>query len=97
MVTHETTCPLPISLPILFGHRLVHHLWEIPLYLGVLVFINDKVTRCQYAYNLKVPNSTTAFGRRSFSFAVPFEWNKLSFEMNLKPHVFDYRRKLKKN
>ena len=50
---------------LLFGHRLVHHPWKIPMYLGALVFRNDKVTRCQYAYNLKVPNVTTAFGRRS--------------------------------
>ena len=78
---------------ILFGDRLVHHPWKIPMYLGALVFRNDKVTRCQYAYNLKVPNVTTAFGRRSFSFAVPFEWNKLPFEMKLIPHELDYRKK----
>ena len=47
---------------LLFGHRLVHHSWKIPMYLGALVFRNDRVTRCQYAYNLKVPNVTTAFG-----------------------------------
>ena len=58
---------------LIFGHRLVHHSWKIPMYLGALVFRNDKMTRCQYAYNLKVPNVTTAFGRRSSSFAVPFE------------------------
>ena len=75
---------------LLFGHRLVHH-----PYLGALVSRNDKVTRCQYAYNLKVPNVTTAFGRRSFSFAVPFEWNKLPFEIKLIPHELDYRKKLK--
>ena len=79
----------------LFGHRLVHHPWKISMYLGALVFRNDKVTRCQYAYNLRVPNVTTAFGQRSFSFAVPFEWNKLPFEMKLIPHELDYRKKLK--
>ena len=78
-----------------FGHRLVHHPWKIPMYLGALAFQNDKVTRCQYAYNLKVPNVTTAFGRRSFSFAVPFEWNKRPFEMRLISHEFVYRKKLK--
>ena len=36
---------------LLFGHRFVHHPWKIPMYLGALVFRNDKVTRCQYAYN----------------------------------------------
>ena len=66
----------------LFGHRLVHHPWKISMYLGALVFRNDKVTRCQYAYNLKVPNVTTAFGQRSFSFAVPFEWNKFPLGRN---------------
>ena len=62
-----------------FGQRLVYDSWKIPMYLGALVFRNDKVTRCQYAYNLKVPNVTTAFGRIS----VPFEWNKFccSFRM----------------
>ena len=80
---------------LLFGHRLVHHPWKIPMYLGALVFRNDKVTRCQYAYSLKVPNVKAAFGRRSFSFAVPFEWNKLPFEMKLIPHDFDYRKKVK--
>ena len=30
---------------LLFGHRLVHHQWKIPVYLGALVFRNDKVTR----------------------------------------------------
>ena len=78
---------------ILFGHRLVHHPWKMPMYLGALVFWNDKVTRCQYAYNLKAPNVKTAFGRRSFSFAVPFEGNKLPFEMNLIPREFDYCKK----
>ena len=80
---------------LLFGHRLVHHPWKIPMHLGALVFRNDKVTRCQYAYNLKVPNVTTAFGRWSFSFAGAFEWNKLPFEMKLIPHEFYYRKKLK--
>ena len=66
------------------------------MYLGALVFRNDKVTRYQYAYNnLKIPNVTTAFGRRSFSFAFPFEWNKLPYEMKLIPHEFDYLKKLK--
>ena len=78
---------------LLFGHRLVHHPWKIPKYLSALVFRNCNVTRCQYAYNLKVPNVTTAFRRRSLSFAVPFEWNKLPFEMKLIPHEFDYYRK----
>ena len=63
------------------------------MYIGALVFRNDKVTRCQYAYNLKVPNVKTAFGLRSFSFAVPLEWNKLPFEMKIIPHKFDYRKK----
>ena len=67
---------------LLFGHRLLHHPWKIPMYLGALVFRNDKVTRCQYAYNLKVPNVTTAFGRRSFSFAVPFEWKSCLLRWN---------------
>ena len=80
---------------LLFVHRLVHHPWKIAMYLGTLVFRNDKVTRCQYAYNLKVPDVTTALGRRSFSFAVPFEWNKLPFGMKLIPHELDYRKKLK--
>ena len=81
---------------LLFLHRLVHHPWKIPVNLGALVFGIDKVTRCQYAYNLKVPNVRTAFGRRiSFNFSVPFEWNKLPFEMKLIPHEFDYRKKLK--
>ena len=65
------------------------------MYLGALVFRNDKVTRCQYAYILKVLNVTTAFGGRLFSFTVPFEWNKLPFEMELISHVFDYRKKLR--
>ena len=58
---------------LLFCHCLVHHPWKVPMYLAALVFRNDKVTRCQYAYNLKVSNVTTAFGRTSFSFAVPFK------------------------
>ena len=65
---------------------------KFPVYLGTLVFLNDKVTRCQYAYNLKVPIVRTAFGWRSFSFAFPFEWNKLPFEIKLIPHEFDYRK-----
>ena len=81
---------------LLFGQRLVQHPWKFPMYLVALAFRNDKVTRCQYAYNLKVPNVTTALGRRSFSFAVPFEWNNLLFEMKLRPHGFDYRKNLKK-
>ena len=64
------------------------------MYLGALVFRNDKGTRCQCAYNLKVANVTTAYGRRSFSFAIPFEWNKLPFKMKPIPHEFDYREKL---
>ena len=64
---------------LIFGRRLVQPQWKIPMYLGALVFRNDKVTRCQYAYNLKIPNFTTAFGRRSFSFPVAFERNKLPF------------------
>ena len=80
---------------LIFNHRLVHHPWKILIYLGALVFRNDTVTRCQYAYNSKVPNVKTAFGRRSFSFAVPFEWNKLPLERKLIPHGFDYRKKLK--
>ena len=59
---------LYIILP--FGHRLVHHPWKIPMYLGALVLRNGKVTRYQYAYISKVPNVKTAFGRRSFSFTV---------------------------
>ena len=47
---------------LLFDHCLVHHSWKIPMYLDALVFRNDRVTRCQFAYNLKVPNVTTAFG-----------------------------------
>ena len=58
---------------LLFSHRLVHYPWKISVYLGALVFRSDKVTRCQYTYSLKVPNVRTAFGQRSFSFAVPFE------------------------
>ena len=79
---------------LLFGHRFVHFSWKILMYLGALVFQNYKVTRCQYAYNLKVPNVKTAFGRRSFSFAVPFEWDKLPFEMKLIPQESDYRKKI---
>ena len=75
---------------LLFGHRFVHHLLKIPMYLGALIFRNDKMTRCQYAYNLKVPYVTTAFGR---SFAVPLEWSKLPFEMKLIPPEFGYREK----
>ena len=41
---------------LLFCQRLVHHPWKVPVYLGSLVFGNDNVTRCQYAYNLKDPN-----------------------------------------
>ena len=63
------------------------------MYLGALVFGNDKVTRCQYAYELKVPNVTTAFGQRSFSFAVPCKWNNLPFETKLIPNEFDYCKK----
>ena len=70
---------------LLFGQRLVHFPWKFPVYLGTLVFRNDKVTNCQYGYNLKVPNVRHAFGRKPFSFAVPFEWNKLPFEMELTP------------
>ena len=77
---------------LLFGHPLVHNPWKIPMYLGAIVFRKDKVTTCQYAYNLKVPNVTTAFGRRPFNFAVPFAGNKLPFEMKLTPHAFDYRK-----
>ena len=40
---------------LLFGHRLVHHPWK------ALVFRIDKVTGCQYAYNLKVPNVDCIF------------------------------------
>ena len=85
-------CVLYKILP--FGHRLVHHPWKFPVYLSALFFRNDEVSRCQYAYNLKVPNATIAFGRRSFSFAVPCECNKFPFEMKLIPHEFDYRKKL---
>ena len=46
---------------LLFGHRLVHHPWKIPMYQGTSVFRNYKLTRCQYAYNLKAANVTTAF------------------------------------
>ena len=73
----------------------VHHSWKISVYLGALVLRNDKLTRYQYAYNLKVPNVRTAFGRRLFSFAVPFDWNKLPFGIKLIPHEFDYRKTLK--
>ena len=58
---------------LLLSHQLVHHPWKIPVYLGALVFRSDRVTRCKYAYNLKVPNVRSAFGQRSFGFAVPFE------------------------
>ena len=74
----------------LIGHRLIHHPWKIPMYLGALVFRKEQVTRYQYAYNLKVSNVTFAFGQRSLSFAVPFEWNKLPFEMKMILHEFDY-------
>ena len=47
------------------------------------------------SYILTVPNVTTAFGRRPFNFSVPFEWNKLLFEMKLLHREFDYRKKLK--
>ena len=80
---------------LLFGHRLVHHSWKILMYLGALFSQSDKVTRCKYAYNLKVPNVTTAFRRRSFSFAVPFELNKLPFKMKLITNEFHYRKKQK--
>ena len=75
---------------LLSGHRLVHYPWKIPVYFGALVFRNDKVSRCQYAYNLKIPNVSTALG----IFKVLFEWNKLHFEIKLIPYEFDYRNKL---
>ena len=80
---------------LLFALHFVHYSWKILMSLGALVFQNYKVTGCQYAYNLKVPNVKTAFGRRSFSFAVPFEWINLPFEMKLIPQESDYRKKLK--
>ena len=36
------------------------------MYLCALEFRNDKVTRCQYAYNLKIPDVRTAFGEDHF-------------------------------
>ena len=78
---------------LLFGQRLVHHPWKIRVYLGAIILRNVMVARCQYAYSLKVPNVRTAFGQRSFSFAVPYEWNKLPFDIKLIPHEFDYRKK----
>ena len=84
---------LMFSVSSLFGHRLVHHPCKIPVYLGALVFRNDMVTRCQCAYNLNASNVRTAFGRRSFGFAVPYEWNKLPFEMKLMYHEFDNGKK----
>ena len=60
------------------------------MYLGALVFRNDKVARLQYAYNLKVSNVILHLGKDCF--AVPLEWNKLPFEMKLIPYEFDYRK-----
>ena len=48
---------------LLFGYRLVQHLWKIPVYLGALGFRNNTVTRCHYADNLKVPNVRTELGK----------------------------------
>ena len=58
---------------LLFGHRLVHHPWK------ALVFRNDKMTGCQYAYKLKVPadanfsNNATLLG---FNFDSRFSYTK---------------------
>ena len=52
------------------------------MYFGALVFLNDKVSRCQSAYNLKIPNVSTALG----IFKVLFERNKLPCEMKLIPY-----------
>ena len=78
---------LPVQKPILFkifllGHRLVHHPQRIDC-LNLLVCQNGRVLRSQYIYNFQTPPSKTAFGRRSFSFAVPQEWNRLPFGIKL--------------
>ena len=56
---------------------------------------NDKVTGCQYIYNLQISVTKTNFGKRSFSHAIPHEWNRLTFELKLIPDELTYRKKLK--
>ena len=77
---------------LLMGHRLVHH--PVPDYLNSLVSRKGKVTRSQYIYKFQTPTLKTDFGKRSFSFAVPHEWNRLPFEIKLLPKENAFRKKL---
>ena len=74
---------LPIRKRILFkivlmGHRLVHHPQRVPDYLNLLVSRNGQVINIFTTF--KLPTLKTAFVKRSFSFAVPCEWNRLPFK-----------------
>ena len=79
---------------LLFGHRLIHHPQRVPVYLSSLVSRNDKITRNQYIYNLQILVTKTNFGKRSFSHAIPHEWNRLPFELKLIPDELTCRKKM---
>ena len=70
---------------LLFGQRLVHHPWKIPMYLGALIFRIDRVTRCiQFANMQKISKILTSklhLGK-DHCFAVPFERNECLLRWN---------------
>ena len=76
----------------IFGHRLIHHPQRVALYLSSPVSRKDKVTRCQYLYNIQISVLKTNFGKKFFNHAIPHEWNRLPFELKLMPDERTYRK-----
>ena len=80
---------------LLFVHRAIHKPSDSPLYLQELLKRNTPVTRMNYAYNLEVPKTRSAYGRRSFRYIGPTEWNKLPASLKSIPTELCFRKALK--
>ena len=80
---------------LLFVHRAIHKPSDSPLYQQELLKRNTRVTRMNYVYNLEVPKTRSAYGRRSFRYIGPMEWNKLPASLKSIPTELCFRKALK--